>query len=157
MVIALQIRRLNGLENRNQPANLLSLFGNMCPRTNVVIDFIKSNLHRKISIAELSKIAGMSSSHLGHLFKIETGLAPGQYLMRLRMSKARDLLKESRLSVKQIMFAVGFNDKSDFVRSFKKTYGLRPSDYRGRHTQPTVTGRKARLTNKKSNQQPVSG
>lgn len=124
----------------------------MCPRTKVVIDFIEGNLHRKILLAELSQVACLSSSHLGHLFKTETGLAPGQYLMKLRMDKARDLLKESRLSVKQIMYAVGFNDKSDFVRSFKKVYGLSPSDYRRRDIQPIGAGRKATLTNKKNRQ-----
>jgi transcriptional regulator GlxA family with amidase domain len=149
MVIICSIRRLIGWKTKINPGDLLSLLRkSMHPKTKAVIKFMQANLHRKISLAELSKVVGMSSSHLGHLFKIETGLAPGQYLMRLRVRKARGLLMESTLSVKQIMFAVGFNDKSDFVRSFKKAYGLSPSDYRGKCLQPTGTRRIAGLTNK---------
>jgi AraC-like DNA-binding protein len=46
------------------------------------------------------------------------------------MEKAAELLVTSNLSVKEVMGKVGFNDKSDFVRSFKKAYGVTPSEYR---------------------------
>jgi transcriptional regulator GlxA family with amidase domain len=64
------------------------------------------------------------------VFKIETGLTPSEYLARLRMDKARQLLKTTFLSIKQIMAAVGYNSKSYFAKHFKRHCGVTPSEYR---------------------------
>jgi transcriptional regulator GlxA family with amidase domain len=93
----------------------------MNPKIGIVIDFMHANLHRKLSLAELAESASISVSHLGHLFRTETGVSPGQYLMTLKVQRAGELLKNSIVSVKRIMFEVGFNDKSNFVRSFRKS------------------------------------
>jgi len=99
-------------------------------RVRIAIAFQESNLQRKISSSELAKAANTSSSHLSRLFKSETGLSPGEYLRRLRMEKARQLLATSRLSVKEIMGAVGYDSKSHFVRHFKRSFRVTPSEYR---------------------------
>lgn len=116
----------------------------------MVIDFIHANLHRKLSLAELAELANISVSHLGHLFRTETGVSPGQYLMALRVQRAGDLLKSSILSVKRIMFEVGFNDKSNFVRSFRKAYGLSPSEYRANNFDPTAAPQDRRIDQQKA-------
>ena len=100
------------------------------PRIRIVLDFLNANLHRRIRLTELAEAAKISPSRLSHLFKTEMGLSPGQYLMRLRMQKAGTLLATSRLSVKQIMAAAGYDDKSLFVRHFRRSFGLAPSEYR---------------------------
>jgi transcriptional regulator GlxA family with amidase domain len=99
-------------------------------RIRIAIAFLESNLHRKITSSELAEVANTSSSHLSRLFKSETGLSPGEYLRRLRMEKARQLLATSLLSVKEIMGAAGYNSKSHFVRHFKRSFRLTPSEYR---------------------------
>lgn len=103
----------------------------------ILIRFMQDNLHRRILLCELARFTHVSLSHLGHFFKIETGIPPGQYLMTLRMQKARDLLAGSTMSVKRVMFEIGFNDKSNFVRSFKKAYGSTPSEYRVKNFDPS--------------------
>ena len=100
------------------------------PRIRIVLDFLNANLHRRIRLTELAEAAKISPSRLSHLFKTEMGLSPGQYLMRLRMQKAGTLLATSRLSVKQIMALVGYDNKSHFVRHFRRSFGLAPSEYR---------------------------
>ena len=100
------------------------------PRIRIVIDFLNANLHRRIRLIELAEAAKISPSRLSHLFKSEMGLSPGQYLMRLRMQRASNLLATSRLSVKQIMAMVGYDNKSHFVRHFRRSFGLAPSEYR---------------------------
>jgi len=95
-----------------------------------VLDFLNANLHRRIRLTELAEAAKISPSRLSHLFKSEMGLSPGQYLMRLRMQKASNLLATSRLSVKQIMAMAGYDNKSHFVRHFRRSFGLAPSEYR---------------------------
>ena len=100
------------------------------PRIRIVLDFLKVNLHRRIRLTELAEAAKLSPSRLSHLFKSEMGLSPGRYLMRLRMQKASSLLATSRLSVKQIMAMAGYDNKSLFVRHFRRSFDLAPSEYR---------------------------
>jgi AraC-like DNA-binding protein len=63
-------------------------------------------------------------------------MSPGQYLNTLRMEKTAELLETTSLTVKQIRAKVGMQDESQFVRVFKKTYGVTPSEYRARRTLP---------------------
>ncbi len=102
------------------------------PQVQTVIQCMNSNLQRRISLAELADVANLSPSHLSHLFKTQTGLSPGEYLRRLRMEKARHLLTTSLLSIKQIMAAVGYSNRSNFLRHFKRYFDLAPSEYRKR-------------------------
>jgi transcriptional regulator GlxA family with amidase domain len=101
-------------------------------RVRAVIDFMKTNLHRPIKLPELAGAVNLSPRYFCHLFKIETGLAPGEYLIRLRIQKAGELLTTTFLSVKQIMAAVGYNNKSNFGRRFRRYFHVTPSEYRKR-------------------------
>jgi AraC family transcriptional regulator of arabinose operon len=94
------------------------------------VELMKANLGKTLLLSELASVAHLSVSHFSYLFRKELGTSPGRYLMRLRMEKAVELLSERSLSVKEVMAKVGFNDKSDFARSFRKAYGIAPSDYR---------------------------
>jgi AraC-like DNA-binding protein len=101
-------------------------------RIQTVIGFMNSNLDRRVSLSELASIVSLSPSHLSRLFKNETKLSPGEYLIRLRMEKARHLLATSFLSIKQIMALIGYGNRKDFVGHFKRYFGLAPSQYRKR-------------------------
>jgi transcriptional regulator GlxA family with amidase domain len=109
---------------------LLTEKASMRPRTRRIVDDMRSNLHRKLSLDAIAKTGSLSRSHLCHSFKAEIGMSVGQYLKALRMKKAGELLETTSLSVKQIAAEVGMNDQSHFVRTFKKTYGQTPSEYR---------------------------
>jgi AraC-like DNA-binding protein len=102
------------------------------PRVQIAINFMRARLERTISAKELASVVNLSTSHLSHLFKSETGLSPGKYLRRLRMEKAGELLETTLFSVKQIMASVGYNNKSNFSRHFKRHFGPTPSKYRKR-------------------------
>lgn len=101
-------------------------------RVPIVIEFMNSNLERRIALAELAEAANLSPSHLSHLFKTQTGRSPGEYLRRLRMEKAGHLLATSLLGVKQIMAMVGYTETSNFVRHFRRYFAIAPSEYRKR-------------------------
>jgi transcriptional regulator GlxA family with amidase domain len=81
-------------------------------------------------LPELAHEVNLSGSHLSRLFRENTHSSPIQYRNLLRLQKAEQLLKKSFLSVKQIMAACGYNDRSYFSREFKKQFGLAPSVYR---------------------------
>ncbi|MED4958592.1 AraC family transcriptional regulator [Paenibacillus macerans] len=93
------------------------------------VRWITLQYHQPISIGELSRRLGYHRAHLFHAFKARTGLSPKQYLMKVRIEKAKELLA-GPLTVDQIAASVGFNDALYFSRQFKKATGLPPSEYR---------------------------
>ena len=101
-------------------------------RIQTVVDFMNSNLDRRVSLSELASVVNLSASHLSRLFKTETKLPPGEYFIRLRMEKARHLLATSFLSIKEIMPLVAYGKRRDFVGHFKRYFVLTPSEYRNR-------------------------
>src|ERR1700686_168725 len=107
-------------ENRNHSEGLESTVRN--PRVQIAIDFMNDNFQRRVSLTELARVANLSRSHLSRLFKTETKLSPWEYLIRLRMEKARQLLTTSPLSIKQIMAEVGYDNRSNFVRHFRRYF-----------------------------------
>ena len=105
----------------------------MDPRINRVIKIIRGNLQRPLSVSYLAASVNLSYSRLEHLFKAETGLTLVNYLKKLRIEKARELLETTFLTNQQIILRVGLCDESHFAKDFKKVYGLSPSEYRRRH------------------------
>ena len=91
-------------------------------------DFIKRNCTEKLTIDMLEKFAHMSKASLIRMFKRELGLSPMEYIIRLRLDKAKQLLQVTR-SVKESCFASGFNDVNYFVRLFKNREGITPGRY----------------------------
>lgn len=101
-------------------------------RVRAAIDFMKANLHRRITRAEIAAAVRLSTAYFADIFKLETGIALGEYLIRLRMEKASQLLVTTFLSIKEIMAEVGFHNQSNFTRSFRKHFQVTPSEYRKR-------------------------
>ena len=101
-------------------------------RVQRVIEIVNDSLADRLPERAMARMVNLSSARLRQLFKKETGLAPFQYVKRLRMKRAADLLRASFLSVKEVSFQSGWGDLSHFVRDFKKRYGLTPSEFRTR-------------------------
>lgn len=95
-------------------------------------DFLAMNYSRRIGISELSRQLGLDRSYFGAIFHQLTGLAPQQYLLRLRMEKATGLLVRSQLPVSSVARSVGYEDPLLFSRMFRRVHGLSPSEYRRR-------------------------
>jgi AraC-like DNA-binding protein len=86
--------------------------------------------------AEISTIAaavGLSTSRLRHLFTMELGISPKSLLKLTQLERARQLLFNSFLSIKEIASHAGFTDVSHFVRDYKEAYGETPSQTRVIH------------------------
>lgn len=91
---------------------------------------IVSNPQKQFSVEEMAINVNLSASHLHKLFKNETGMTAVQYVRHIRLEKARELLENSFLRVKEITNEVGIGDQSHFIRDFKDKYGMTPSAYR---------------------------
>ena len=106
----------------------------MSPKVRKIVDAVRSNIHRRLSLEDLAGLVSLSRSHLCHSFKAEMGMSVGQYLKYIRMQRAGELLETTRLSVKEVAAAVGMFDQSHFVRAFKKSHGLTPTQFREKRT-----------------------
>src|SRR5262245_6285187 len=112
----------------------------MKPKVRIVVEFMKMNLHRRLTLDEIAVSVGLSHSRVERLFKNESGKSPVQYHKELRLEKARELLKVPSLNVKQVRLEVGYQDHSHFFRDFKKYFGLTPLQYRERHINVMLSG-----------------
>ncbi|KJS50555.1 response regulator [Desulfosporosinus sp. BICA1-9] len=95
-----------------------------------VKDFINNNYFEDISLEIISKHVFVSSAYLSFLFKSITGENYTDYLRKVRLEKAKELLSRIDLKVYEIASKVGYNDYKYFSIQFKKTYGLSPTKFR---------------------------
>ena len=91
-----------------------------------VLDHMESRLDGPVSLSDLANVAHLSEFHFARLFKQATGLAPHQYLIRLRVERAKRLIRERRLSLAQIAAACGFTDQSQLTKHFRRIVGMTP-------------------------------
>ena len=92
--------------------------------------FIRENYDKDISLDDVSGRVDLSPYYFTRLFKEETGETFLEYLTGLRMDKAKELMKDPNLSVKDICLQVGYADPNYFSRIFKKAVGETPTEYR---------------------------
>ena len=116
----------------------------MDKRIAYLIEIFLNDLSYRWSVAEMARKVNISVSHLNRLFKAEFNLSPTQFLQKLRLERSADLLKDSFLSVKEIRCCAGFTDKSVFIKTFKKKYGMPPLDYR-RLSNERLNGKKHKV------------
>jgi len=95
------------------------------------IVFISLHLHERITMAQLAARVGLSSSYFWALFKQKTGYAPIDFLIRLRMHQACQLLNSTDKPVNELAAGLGYQDPLYFSRAFKSILGVAPTRYRG--------------------------
>ena len=98
----------------------------------VIVDaklFIDKNFSNEITLEEVSKTVCVSPHYFSRLFKEETSENFIEYLTKVRIDRAKEFMKNSNLSIKEICFKVGFSDPNYFSHIFKKTEKLTPSEY----------------------------
>ena len=87
-------------------------------------------LERGIDVENIAAEVGLSYSRLRRIFQHYTGLTPYRYFLQLRIRRAKELLQEHRLSIKEIASRMNFENQYYFSRLFKKKTGLSPSQWR---------------------------
>lgn len=92
--------------------------------------YIKDRYQDKISLDEAAQAVNASTRHFCKVFKEATGITFTDYLARVRVEKAKNLLQNPHLRVSEIAFETGFESISQFNRSFKRITGLAPTQFR---------------------------
>jgi transcriptional regulator GlxA family with amidase domain len=100
------------------------------PKTQRLLALMEKNPGERLSLSIMADVVGLSPSRVRHKFKAEIGITPTLYLQRLRLQRARELLKHEGLSVKEVRAAVGIESDSYFAHQFKRHYGVPPSKSR---------------------------
>jgi AraC family transcriptional regulator len=93
-------------------------------------DYIRDNLDSDLSLKELAASANLSPRHFSRLFKGSTGLSPHQYVIRERIEKAKNLLRNTDFSVGEVAFACGFSHQGHLARHFVRLIGTTPTRFR---------------------------
>ncbi|MEG1013994.1 MAG: response regulator transcription factor [Clostridia bacterium] len=92
--------------------------------------YIQQHFEEPITLEDVCAACGYSNSYFSALFKKETGEGFSKYLTRLRMERAKELLRETALPVPDIGRQVGYSDMKHFTQTFKKLTLLSPGQYR---------------------------
>jgi AraC-like DNA-binding protein len=120
----------NNLRGRRCPDYSDQMRESAARRIEPAISHMLQHIDRPLRVSNLSKIAGISSSHFFVLFKSATGCTPMGYFIQLKMQRARELLDTGYLYVKQVAATLGYDDQFYFSRQFKSVIGVSPSGYR---------------------------
>lgn len=168
--IAASIRRLGIWDHLISPVSVAELnacveaFSNFCrqrhlgapqetatckpprlPRTQAACEYVARHFASEVRLVTAASLCCLSESEFCRCFKKENGVTFLEYLMKLRLERACELLTEPAMQVKSVAFDVGFNDVSYFARAFRRHTGLTPSAYQrkarvGHDTAPAPAG-----------------
>lgn len=103
-------------------------------RLNRVFNFVNDNLTRKILLEEIASVSCFSPFHFHRIFTAFTGESPNEFVNRLRVEKAANLLLYNQsLSISEVSFMCGFPTAASFARAFKKHFGVNAGSWRETH------------------------
>jgi len=93
----------------------------------LVLQIMENNIEDPLTPEEIAEIVGLSSRQIERLFNKHLGTSPKKFYLKLRLEKARDLLRQTTLSVTDICLACGFRSSSHFSKSYRTAFGVSPS------------------------------
>jgi AraC family transcriptional regulator len=96
-------------------------------------EFVDANIDSDIRLDQLAELCGRSTEYFVRLFKATSGVSPYQYVLNLRIERARALLADETLSLAEIALACGFSHQEHFTRMFRRFTGITPGRYRHSH------------------------
>jgi AraC family transcriptional regulator len=97
---------------------------------NRVHEFIDTHLGGQLELAELADVTGLNLFHFARAFKQSTGESPHQYVLRRRIERAKQFLRDPRSTVLEASARTGFVDQSHFSKVFRRVVGLSPTEFR---------------------------
>lgn len=92
--------------------------------------YIRENYGTQISLEDVALACNVSGNYLSRLFKDEMGIGFHDFLTQVRLEESEKLLAETNLTIKEIALLVGYLDEKYYSKLFKKTTGIKPTEYR---------------------------
>ncbi|QSP95600.1 GlxA family transcriptional regulator [Marinobacter salinisoli] len=117
-------------ESEPQPIPMLPQLAKLQPRLAEVAQLMEANIEEPIELGELAALAGTSRRQLERLFLKHLGCTPSRYYLRVRLNRARRLLKQTSCSIVEIASLCGFVSATHFSRCYRKAMGRAPRQER---------------------------
>ncbi|MDB5279927.1 MAG: helix-turn-helix-domain containing protein AraC type [Ferruginibacter sp.] len=96
-------------------------------------EYMETNLHEKISVEYLSARFAVGRRNFDRRFVKATGNTPGEYSQRVKIESAKKAFENSRKTINEVMYDVGYSDVKAFREVFRKITGMSPAEYRSRY------------------------
>ncbi|MEL6580332.1 MAG: AraC family transcriptional regulator [Cyanobacteria bacterium J06621_12] len=113
-------------ENQFEPSN----GGLPSHKLKQALQYIHQNLDGNIKINDIAMLLGISQYYFCRLFRESTGIAPYRYVIQQRVSKAKQLIEEDKLSLLDVAIECGFSSQSQMTHHFRRLVGVTPKVYR---------------------------
>lgn len=114
-------KNLIGVEKYRKPEDIV----------NLIVEYIRQNYMHTIDLGEICSELGFSVSYLAKIFTRQKGMPPTKYIKEYRINVAKQLLKNTQMTISEIGGFVGYPDQFHFSKVFKQETGMSPSEYRG--------------------------
>ena len=98
-----------------------------------IIEYINNNLEKKLNLELLAKVINMNESYLSRIFKEELDITLSDYIKITRLEKAKEMLKDHDMRIKDVAISVGIQDQLYFSRLFTKFFNITPTEYREKY------------------------
>jgi len=126
---ALAAALVNGYAVRHQPVQTYR--GGLSPaRLRRVKDFAHAKMEEELSLRELAQSVGLSTAHFAEMFRKSMGETPHQFVLRVRIERAKEMLRSAESRVLDVAIACGFKTQQHFARVFRQLCGASPTEYR---------------------------
>jgi len=127
------VAQSGGPEARGRQARALQKW-----RLKRVVEYIDNHLPDKVSLQDLAAVAGLSRMHFASQFRVATGLRPHEFLLRRRIRRAEELLRDTQRPIIEIALTVGFETQAHFTTVFKRFAGYTPRRWRAISQAPST-------------------
>jgi transcriptional regulator GlxA family with amidase domain len=119
-------------EGEEQRGGRLEVLAQLPEKVRLAIGLMQRHIENPLPLPELGRRVALSPRQLERLFLRHAGVSPLRFYMQLRVERARELLLYSDRPVIEVAVSAGFTSTSHFATWYKRIYGVRPSDMRGR-------------------------
>ena len=102
------------------------------------VNYMERNYQRELTVEEIADVCKLNRSYFSKLFRESMGCPPQEFLIRLRLSKAAELMQTTKASIGDISAACGYPNQLHFSRAFKKRYGVSPREWRSQNKSRAV-------------------
>src|SRR5215469_12256759 len=126
---ALAVALVNGHAVRHCSAPVYR--GGLSPsRLRRVTELVHAKIEEELTLHEMAQCAGLSTSHFLETFRKSTGESPHQFVLRQRVERAKEMLRDAEMRVLDVAVACGFKTQQHFARVFRQMCGASPTEYR---------------------------
>jgi AraC family transcriptional regulator len=126
---ALAVALVNGYAVR--PRSRGTYQGGLSPaRLRTIKDLVHAKMENDLTLIEMAQSVSLSPAHFSRMFRKSTGETPHQFVLRNRVERAKEMLREPEMRVLDVAVACGFKTQQHFARVFRRSCGASPTEYR---------------------------